>query len=179
MFFINKALLVTLLLIIEVANVNGQNRPDTATNSRTLLLPEFYHAPYTKGDTTYSYELYSGIDRRARLDTLTSIDCIEHIYFVKSYYLDGARSNISAPYFTKKVVVYTKIGNEVWAAKNMITSEYAQLNEQKDMITRTDTLTLEEPGSGKKRLLYVKYYKVTEQQNAREPEHKHTHEHGK
>ena len=110
------------------------------------------------------YECYDDKDRRINTDTLHNSDLVDEIFYVKSFFdlRYSAGVDISQPYITNKVLVFSKVAANTWTAVDMTNNNTTELKGNIDKIVRADTTIAMDPATGGKQLTVRKYYNVTE-----------------
>jgi hypothetical protein len=146
-------------------------RNDTADNQiidspQTIFFPEFYSFwPVDNNDTIFKYECFDTVNKLIDADTLLNMNYVHFILLIKTYtdytrtYVDEDGKPQPEP-VTSKVLRYDKSGMDGWLRKDFTTGEYANLQEYRDEIVRTDTAHGINPVTGNKQLRVRKYYKT-------------------
>jgi hypothetical protein len=136
-------------------------RKDTGSAYRVLLLPEFYHLPVKKNDTTFKYEC-SKNRRDVSIDTLHNINDVNEIIFSKNFYLnpDPQKSMVSPAYLSQQGYIYERSGADTWVGIDKTTLSQTDFKENKKIIVRDDTTFVTNSKTGNKEMIIHKYYKI-------------------
>lgn len=160
---------------LKAQQASGKKKYKTST----IMLPGFFHRlAETRGDTTYSYEIFN-IDReQLRPDTLSDPKYIAYIHYYKSYKAASSEPTglVSSPSFFKKISDYERINDNEWLRIDRATAETTHILEHKKKTLRTEISTARDAATGEdRRIIYLYYETETRPSDGTAPEHHHHH----
>lgn len=166
--------------ILLPAGLNAQTEGGKKNNkANIIMLPGIFHrVPETKGDTTFSYEIFNSEHQSLRPDTLSDPKYIAFIHYYKSYTLASSEGSglVSSPAFFKKICDYERVNDNEWVRIDRPTMVTTHILEHKDKIIRTDTATKRDPATGTEQRIIYKYYDTEiRPSDGATPEHHHHH----
>ncbi|MCW3123587.1 MAG: hypothetical protein JWQ38_3079 [Flavipsychrobacter sp.] len=145
------------------AQEKGRKNHKSKTSYKEILLPDFLnYEKVKKGDTTFSYDCYDHNNKKINVDTISTINSVDDIFYFKSYYQRPFKegSAISPPYLSNKLYTYERTSETTWVGFNRMTKERTGLKDVFKTIVRKDTVTVTDPGSGVAQMIIHKYYKT-------------------
>ncbi len=145
----------------------------------TIMLPDFFHRlAETRGDTTFSYEIFNSDREQLRTDTLSDPKYIAYIHYYKSYKAASSEGGglVSSPSFFKKISDYERINDHEWIRIDRATMESTHILEHKKKTLRTETATKSDAATGIDERIIYKYYETEiRPSDGTTPEHHHHH----
>lgn len=159
---------------LKARQASGKKKYKTST----IMLPGFFHRlAETRGDTTYSYEIFNSDHQTLRPDTLSDPKYIAYIHHYKSYKASSEGGGlVSSPSFFKKISDYERINDNEWIRIDRATRETTHILEHKKKTLRMDTATKRDLATSEDQRIIYKYYETEiRPSDGTTPEHHHHH----
>ncbi len=168
--------------IMLPTGVNAQtNAGKKKYKTNTVMLPGFFHRmAETRGDTTYSYEIFKSDHTPLRIDTLSDPKYIAYIHYYKSYKAASSEGGglVSSPSFFKKISDYERISDNEWIRIDRASMETTHILEHRNKTLRIETATNRDAATGEDQRITYKYYETEiGPSDGTAPEHHHNHDH--
>lgn len=143
------------------------NLPEPApTLYRILVLPDFYsYKPTINGDTTFKYLAYDRRDSLIDVDTLHDIEAVRYISLFINYpdhqhnYRNAQGQILPLP-VSKIIKRWDKLGTSKWMSIDYANNKYTELREDKTIITRKESVTINHPDNNTSEETSLRYYSV-------------------